>query len=209
MEIILDLGSGNTCRNSIEYGKRMIDEITKVDNKKHDLVLKMQLFRDQPPNEHLKKNVFAAMYDYSKIKGYKMTASVFDLESLKFLLTFKDLPFIKIACRPELYWLIGEIPRKMPVYMSLSLKDYWQKAYPDDITQLFCVPKYPAKTTDYKLPTADHASCISDHTIGLDLLKEARPTIWECHFVLEHDDNNPDGGPWAKTPTELKEALEL
>jgi sialic acid synthase SpsE len=196
MQVILDLGSGSTCRNNILYGQHMIDKIAEVDNKKHEIVLKMQLFRDQPPNEHLKKNVFAAMYIYAERLGYKMTASVFDLESLKFLLTFKDLPFIKIACRPDLYWLIGEIPRKIPVYVSCD--DASTVPQHENIIELFCVPDYPADIKDYNdvLCEVDE-DAVSDHSPGIDLIKEHHNliSIWEKHFKLE-DSTGPDAGPF-------------
>jgi sialic acid synthase SpsE len=214
MQIVLDLGSGNTCGNSIDYGIKMIDEIIAVDNHKHEIILKMQLFKDQPPNEHLKRNVFAAMFEYARLKGYKMTASVFDMESLKFLLTFKDLPFIKIACRPDLKWIIGEVPRKIPVYASADFS-YSNIESKEEI--LFCIPKYPAQIKEY-LPVEGECCCsmpnvinISDHTIGIELFKRYKDKlhIWEKHFVLEYNDTNPDAGPFAITPQELKEALEL
>jgi len=214
MQIVLDVGSGNTI-TSFEVAKRVVDEISKVDNGKHEIILKAQLFRDQPPNEHLKKNVFVALWEYGNNHGYKVTASVFDLESLKFLLSFRDLPFIKIACRPELYWLIGEIPRRTSVYVSykptlLKAMDMVTQPVIAEalITELLCIPEYPAKIEDYGDALLGYAY-VSDHTVGLELLKKWRPEIWEKHFVLKHDDTNPDAGPFAITPEELKEALQL
>ena len=209
MEIILDLGSGNTCRNDIGYGKRMIDEVAAIDTRKHKVIFKMQLFRDQPPNEHLARNVFANMYAHAKQLGYQMTASVFDTESLKFLLTFKDLPFIKIACRPELYWLIGEMPRNIPVYASMSFDTIIDFPWNNGIS-LFCIPKYPAPFEDYDKYLSESEMCaVSDHSPGLELFKKYQDTlsIWEKHLVLEHDDKNPDGGVFAVTPEELSEIL--
>jgi sialic acid synthase SpsE len=93
---------------------------------------------------------------------------------------------------------------------------------------LCCVSKYPAEIEDYDYKPShsmrpqdikDHIlNChglhaMSDHTVGLDLLRKWKHTvrgmIWEKHFVLKHDDANPDAGPFAITPSELKEALEL
>jgi sialic acid synthase SpsE len=202
LEIILDVGSGNSIRNNIDV-RLIVDAIKEIDTGKHDIVIKAQLFENQPPNTPLPRFIFEDLYQYSKRKGYKCTASVFDMESLKYLLQF-DVPFIKIACRPELYWLIGEVPRKIPVYVSST--NVCPEMHNDfGTTFLLCVPKYPALIDDY-----GHKPWIvgiSDHTIGLDLLKEYPPVIWEKHFVLEHNDTNPDAGMFAVTPEELRSIL--
>jgi hypothetical protein len=67
--------------------------------------------------------VFEYAYYYARDKGYKTTASVFDEFSLYCLLKY-NIPFVKIANRPDLYWLAGEVPRKIPVYMSGDMTFY-------------------------------------------------------------------------------------
>ena len=42
---------------------------------------------------------------------------------------------------------------------------------------------------------------------GLNLWYEQKPAIWEKHFCLERDSGNPDSGPFAVTPNQLKEIL--
>lgn len=209
MQVILDVGSGNTCRNDPYICKRMVDEIARVDNHRHEIILKAQLFRDRPPNERLKRNVFAYWYGYAKDMGYSMTASVFDLESLKFLLSFKNIPFVKIANDRSLDWLIGEIPRKIPVYQSVgSWEEYGNIDNSSNVARLACVSEYPAMSSDYEKAFDELIPYgLSDHTIGLDLAKEHRPQIYECHFALE-DSTGLDAGPWAKRPEELRRLLE-
>ena len=199
--IILDIGSGNTIKNNLNIGKAMINEIAKRDTGKHPIVFKAQLFEDEPPNTPLNKVIFANLYEYARDKGYQMTSSVFDLSSLTFLLKF-DIPFVKIACRPNLYWLIGEVPRKVRVWVSVGkdpslLPNTFGNAY-----WMECVPKYPAPIEEYR----GIYEGISDHTVGLDLFKRLAPIVWEKHLKLESS-TGPDAGPFAVTPQDLEEIL--
>ena len=150
------------------------------------------------------------------MNGYHLTSSVFDKESLRVLLKYDydswPLPFIKIACRPDLYWLIGEIPRKIPVYVSGQHDHpgintgFRGKVYYPDGKDIFmaCVPEYPAELSKYQ--NRCHL-WISDHTVGWDLYKKYEPDILEKHVCLEHNDTNPDAGAFAVTPEELEYVL--
>ncbi|MFA5715943.1 MAG: N-acetylneuraminate synthase family protein, partial [Candidatus Paceibacterota bacterium] len=154
--------------------------------------------------------------DYAKKLGYKTTSSVFDLESLKFLLNY-DIPFVKIANRRDLDWLVGEIPRKMPVYVSYKNSDELgelvekiKTSYSDD-KFLQCVSKYPATIEEYEkygewVGLLYRYKAISDHTIGLDLFKKYQPQAWEKHYKLS-DSTGLDSGSFAITPEELSEIL--
>lgn len=206
-EIVLDMGSGNTCRNDVDLAKTMIDSVVGIDSRKHKVIFKWQMWeKPQGKNTQLDCDVFDEAYFYAKSFGYETTSSVFDEDALGFLLAH-DIPFVKIANRPDLWWLLGEVPRKIPVYVS---------NYPEDcgfrdagiVTSLACVAKYPATLAEYEwIPNLRHFFGISDHTVGLGLWNKYHPTIWEKHFVLEHDESNLDGGPWAITPKELMEVL--
>ena len=46
--IILDFGSGETCNNDVGTAYRMIDELEKVDTRRHNVVIKWQLEKDPP-----------------------------------------------------------------------------------------------------------------------------------------------------------------
>lgn len=207
MRFIADIGSGNTLTDTAT-AVRLIDEIVKRDTGKHEVVMKTQLFREAPPNKPLEHLVFWKAWEYARELGYHVTSSVFDLESLWFLLEYDDedwrLPFIKIACRPDLYWLIGEIPRRIPVYVSHD------EPPPDCFTCtkntviMQCVSKYPAEYEDYDPLFSD---AISDHTVGWKLLNEKLPDILEKHVCLQHSPDNPDAGAFAVTPEELEEVL--
>ena len=215
-QIILDFGSGNTCQNNTNIVKRMIDELAAVDNNKHQIIIKWQLFKQAGDNIPLDRRIFDYAYHYAKKYGYKTTASVFDLTSLNFLLEF-DIPFIKIANNRALDWLIGEVPRKVPVYVSYDkFYDYYDKVdfeheKETGITPLLCLSKYPSTIEDYqelvKYSFRTLGDCnISDHTIGLELFKKYQPAIWECHYKLDNS-TGLDAGPFAKTPKALKEIL--
>ena len=218
--IILDFGSGNTCKNNRHIIKRMIDELVKVDTGKHTIVIKWQLFTDCPPNEPLRRDVFHCAYKYAKKNGYKTTASVFDADSLQFLLTY-DIPFVKLANRPDLYWLAGEVPRKIPVYASFSnIGDFWSRKPVWMIEHpMWCVSKYPATLEDYEknIIFPDYAEgelakilipypAISDHTTDFTLYHKYKPSIYEVHYRLD-DSTGPDAGLFARTPEQLGEVL--
>ncbi len=200
-EIILDI-SANSHRNDFGYYMKMIEELAKVDTHKHLITIKAQLFEKSHINIIQDRGMFQKMYFWTKqTYGYQVTASVFDKSSLDFLLQYNPC-FIKIACNPDYYWLIGEIPRRYKVYVSVY--EYFKREDIDNnMTTLYCVPQYPADITQY--PSWD--CYISDHTIGLDLWYRNIPEIWEKHYVLEHDNRNPDGGLWATTPDELRSIL--
>lgn len=207
MKLVLDVGSGASLPDA-DTACRFVDAIKAVDSGAHEIVLKAQLFKAAPPNTPLAWPTFRTLYDYGKERGYQVTASVFDAESLMYLLTF-DVPFVKIACRPSLYWLAGEVPRKVPVWVSVE-RDPRDRE--ENGEWLACVPKYPATDLDYRLEFPEDAQCVSDHTVGWDMLndwctvKMMGPRIWEKHFILPTT-KGPDVGPWAVTPEQLKEIM--
>jgi sialic acid synthase SpsE len=202
---IADFGSGNTCENDTKYIRKMIESLAEIDTERK-VIIKWQLFKYAGINIPLEEGKFLFAYDTARRLGFQTTASVFDQESLNFLLNF-DTPFIKIANRPELYPLIGEIPRKIPVITSI--KDQW---YNDPNLQfsdlLCCVSNYPAKIEDYEknfgLAMLKHG--ISDHTENWNLFEKYQPHIFECHFKLP-DSVGYDSGSFARTPDMLKYIL--
>ena len=218
MQLILDIGSGRSLPD-VDTAIKLIDEVIKRDTKKHTVIFKTQLFESAPPNVPLNEEVFVAAFHYAKNEGYHLTSSVFDENSLRLLLAFDwpdwELPFIKIACRPDLYWLIGEIPRRVPVYVSTENVQYYvtndigEQSFlvmTDDV--LLCVREYPAKVEDYKISNLVAPHGVSDHTAGWELFKSVETKrIWEKHVILEHNDTNPDAGAFACTVDELSEVL--
>lgn len=211
-KIILDFGSGNTCKNNINYAKKMIDELKRVDSGKHEVIIKWQLFKQAGNNIPLVRNVFAKVYEYAKKQGYKTTASVFDKGSLEFLLQF-DIPFVKISNNRKLDWLIGEVPRKIPVYVSYDNSDELTGiviGY-ENVRCLLCVSKYPATSEDYEkrlqwIGLMYRGNAFSDHTINFKIWYKYQPAIIEWHYKLP-DSTGLDAGPFARTPEQLSEVL--
>ena len=202
---ILDFGSGNTCKNNYVTIQRMIDEIADIDSDRK-FIIKYQLFEKAGNNIPLFLSCFNKAYEYAEKLGYQTTASVFDINSLNFLLNF-DVPFIKIANRPELYHLIGEVPRKIPVITSV--KDQWYDLTTTQFSNvLACVSNYPAKIEDYEknFCVAMLKNGISDHTECWDLFEKYLPKIFECHFKL-NDSSGPDSGSFARNVDMLKYIL--
>jgi len=197
--IILDTGSGNGQGNDIEYQK---DLISSLEGK--DVILKYQLFQNAPPNKPLKREVFRKAYNYAAKKGLKVTASVFDLDSLGFLQEF-DIPFIKLANNPAVY----SLARLIHTPMIVSYPSIAEMGKRKLIKPLCCVSRYPAQMVQYEKNFIPFwlAQGISDHTEGFDLYHKYQPEIWEKHYVLKHSKNNPDGGVFACTPKELEEIL--
>jgi sialic acid synthase SpsE len=203
-QFIIEMGSGNTCRNDPGIVREMIDAVADVDSGKHEIVLKWQIFKEQPPNQPLLWRTFSYAYGYAWERGYQTTASVFDMLSLTFLERF-DVPFVKIANRPKLRWIADHTQR--PCYVSIA-KEEGRLLTQASPVFMACVSKYPALVSDYAM-FSEHAlrRGISDHTVGWGLYKRYRPGVIEKHFVLEHSDDNPDAGPFSVTPEQLSEVL--
>jgi len=207
-EIILDLGSGNTCRNDKKTVETMIRQIAEVDTGRHEIVLKWQLFEKAEPNVPLDKQIFEYAYTLAQHLGYKTTASVFDYKSMHHLMKY-DVPFVKIANNPQYYHLIDKIAQMqldIPVYVSIPTNDV--SFFYLNITYLACISKYPATIQDYaeKFPQLALRH-VSDHTVGWDLYNTHKPKIIEKHFVHKRLEGNPDAGMFAVTQKELAEIL--
>jgi sialic acid synthase SpsE len=201
--IILDMGSGATTLNDKKIIRKMINALEKVDTGKHEIVIKFQLFKEAKPNIPLDHDIFEYAYGYGRDKGYQVTASVFDKESLEFLQDF-DVPFIKIACREDLYPLVRKIDRAMVSYSSSA-----EMGRNSRVTPLCCIRAYPATVRAYErsFPKIWLNKGISDHTVGFKLWNKYHPDFYEKHYVLERDPLNPDAGMFAATPAELEAIL--
>jgi sialic acid synthase SpsE len=210
-QIVLDFGSGNTCQNDKRIVKHMIDALKAVDTGKHEIIIKWQLFKEAGQNIPLRHDVFDYAYYYAVTKEYKTTSSVFDRESLDFLLQY-PIPFVKIANRRDLDWLISWVPRRIPVYVSgdnaniVPFEDTGDE-YTKSIKYMACISKYPAGIQDYENTNWNLKTVgVSDHTVGLNLFKKYQPGIWEKHYKLLGS-TGLDAGEFAITPEELREIL--
>jgi sialic acid synthase SpsE len=208
------MSSGNSCRNDKAIVKQMIDAIKAIDTGKHEIILKWQLSLDDGINVPLDHDVFDYAYKYGNEQGYKVTSSVADLESLKFLLQY-EVCFVKIPNDRGLDWLIGYVPRMIPIYVSYGESMDYCKNLGCNCKTLACISKYPATIEEYEkefsmglvIPKCIlNGGRISDHTIGLDLFKKYQPRIWEKHFKLP-DSTGLDAGEFAILPEELREIL--
>jgi sialic acid synthase SpsE len=196
--IIIDCGSGNSCRNSIDYACRMVKEV--FDLNLPDVVIKWQLFKHEGDNVPLSLEVFERAFHYAQIWGIATTASVFDKESLDYLLTF-DIPFVKIANKLSSQILIKDIPDNLRVIYSTDKPDFKSTRKNTDI--IYCVSKYPAEEKDYDKYGDKLKQGISDHTINFNLFKKYSPKIYECHFKLKDTIGN-DAGKFARLPEDFK-----
>jgi len=207
--IILDFGSGNTCKNDEATIKKMIDKVAEL-KRRENVVIKWQLFKEQGLNVPLTQESFKFAYDYALKKGIATTASVFDIDSLVYLCSF-EVPFIKIANNEESYALIPHCPRGVSLLVSYDFVNKLegiQKFINSGDRMAVSVKKYPATIEDYENLCAnkERLASISDHTVGLDLYKKYRPEIWEKHYKL-FDSTGLDAGDFAITAKELKEIL--
>ena len=209
--IILDFGSGETCKNDVAYVKRMIDELKEVDSGRHKVVIKWQLFQKEtvPYVEPLALWVFDEAYKYAASVGYETTASVFDTFSLRKLLDY-DVSFVKLACREWVYPLLG-VPNMIDRNSIVSIRDQTsmtQMKVQWGAETMCCVPTYPASKAAYEMlfDSLSLACGISDHTDSFDLYNQYRPDIYECHYRLE-DSTGPDAVPFARLPAQVAEIL--
>ena len=201
--IIIDAGSGNTCNNDNKYISKMIDELSRID-KERTCIIKWQLFFTAGNNIPLTHESFDFAFNYARLLGFQTTASVFDEESLMFLLKYKPC-FIKIANKPVLYdTVMREITVDTPVIVS------WNKRRPQGINMRYmcCVSKYPADLSDYEnqFSADDLKAGISDHTTNWDLYNKYKPDVYEVHYKLE-DSTGADSGSFARTPEQLRSLL--
>lgn len=205
--IILDFGSGETCKNDAAYVKKMIDAVPPCNP---ELVfLKWQLFENIPPLAPLEHRIYQIAHDYAFEKGFRTGASVFDEASLEFLLKTNPA-FVKIACRPHLYHLLDKIPDYVLRVVSVgSNRDFelMAKAYPDAAI-MCCVAKYPAAFEDYGIFHDElmRKGGISDHTEDWRLYNKYRPEVYERHYCLP-DSTGPDAASFAARPSDLEEIL--
>lgn len=203
-QIILDFGSGNTSKNNKQYVKQMIDELKKIDTGKHEIIIKWQLFKEAGENIPLNHDIFDYAYQYAREIGYKTTASVFDKESLDFLLKY-DIPFVKIANNRMLDFLIYYIPQNIPLYISKD-RDLFMEKKREKIEELWCISKYPAMLKDYLDLSLESGCNISDHTIDFTLFYRYQPKIIEFHYKLNYS-TGLDAGEFARTPEMLSKIL--
>jgi len=198
---IAEFGSGNSCKNDLGIVREMIDSV-----KGYDLIIKWQLFLSAPPNEPLKRDVFRYAYEYAADQGVQTTASVFDEDSLHFLQEFV-IPFIKLANNDRCRKLAAQIDTPMIISYPAPAEMGKRKL----IKPLCCVSSYPAQEIAYekRFPEYWLKQGISDHTEGFELYHKHKPEIFEKHYVLKHDKNNPDGGVFSMTPADLGELNEI
>jgi len=208
---IADMGSGNTSQNNYNYIKKMINAIAEVDPERK-FILKWQIFKEAQPNIPLFHECFEYAYKYAEDLGYKTTASVFDKESLDFLLQF-DPCFVKIANRPDLYWLIGEVPNNIDVIVSYTRnyrKDEINLEKPIIANKLlYCISEYPTTELKYRESFFVHElkQGISDHTNNFNMYLKYKPEVYEFHFKLPNS-TGLDAGEFARTPEQIKEVYE-
>lgn len=201
--IILDFGSGNTCKNNTKIISEMIDELAKVDIERK-CIIKWQLFLSAGENIPLTRDSFSFAYNYARDYGFKTSASVFDVPSLDFLMKFK-IPFIKIANNKTLH---NNIMHYIPPDILTIASWNAQKPIGINVETMCCVSKYPAKVSDYEetFNPEDLRKGLSDHTTDFVLYKKYNPNIYEVHYKL-YNNTGLDTGPFARTPLQIKEIL--
>ena len=207
--IILDFGSGNSSCNDRGIIREMYDELKAVDTGKHRIYIKWQLFEKAGDNIPLLPESFEYAYEYGTSLGYEVTSSVFDKNSLDFLLNF-DVPFVKIANNRKLDWLIGFAPRNILVVVSYGSIEDLKTAPKENIKRLLCVSEYPADILKYEAFDLEYyiksGYGISDHTTDFTLFNKYHPDWIEMHYKLA-DSTGLDAGPFAKTAEQFAEIL--
>jgi sialic acid synthase SpsE len=186
----------------------MLDELKAVDTGKHEVIIKHQLFTVAGENIPLDREIFHKAYEYAKYFGYKTTSSVFDFESMFFLIGY-DIPFIKIANNRSLDGLIKEIPENIPLYISVDNEvSYFIKSQRVNTTVMCCVSEYPCEAHRYSEIFRDTLlkKAISDHTTNWDLFNKYNPQIIEVHYKLPCS-TGLDSGEFARTPEQLSQIL--
>lgn len=214
--IILEFGSGDTCKNDKNQIADMITQLAEYDTDRK-CIIKWQLFKNLSHVASLSKENFDYAYKFAENLGFKTTASVFDRESLDFLLKY-NTPFLKIACQTQKYDfrkamnnIIQDVPVTLPIIASVESSLMIEKVseqYPRHyIEYLCCVPIYPALRIQYVNNFYRHhlKEGISDHTIGHTIYNLYQPKIYEVHYILSHQTSLDK--QWSIGPEELKSFL--
>lgn len=213
MKIILDFGSGETCKNDRREVEAMLRRLSVADNGKHELIVKWQLFSEFGELLPLRRGLFAHAVDVARGYGYETTASVFDIESLWFLQQF-NVPFVKIACIPDLYDDLMDSAGRIgywetPLVVSVPDSQTFQEMKRKGCQPMCCVREYPATAGEYSRRFApDELSAgISDHTTTGFLCSQYRPDLYEIHYCLP-DQTGPDTKEFSRRPDDIVEILE-
>ncbi len=204
--VIVDMGSGETCRNDWHVIAAMIYALADVDSGKQEVVIKWQLFGSLPPLIPLSHNSYQLASQIAFDCGYKTTASAFDDASIAFLLS-EGVPWIKIAARPHLYHYADDNP-DVQFVVSLPTVGYANEmAAKPNVRVMYCVPEYPANPTVYETMFGGNLHVgISDHTSDFYLYHKYKPLVYEAHFKLP-ESKGADSGAWARTPAQWGEIL--
>lgn len=189
----------------------MIEGVAAVDNRQHEIILKWQLFAEFGNLTPLHHGTFQSAYDYARALGYETTASVFDVESCFFLARF-NVPFVKLACIPDLYDLAdnsGFGYWNDPLVISVPDSETFTALRDEGREHLLCcIREYPADEGAYRDIFGEWLDYgISDHTEHGDFVYSNSPKIYERHFCLDGQ-TGPDTGEWALRPNDLRQVLE-
>jgi sialic acid synthase SpsE len=138
------------------------------------------------------------------------TASVFDADSLDFLLRY-DVPFVKLANLDytRMYW--RDVPRDIDLVVSVGNNAEfadWSERNVQGV--MACISEYPADGLDYTTHFRDDflRRGISDHTTGVDLHRVFMPEWYEKHFVTD-DVPMDKPRPYCAGPEQVKQILEV
>lgn len=197
---IIDIGSGNSLK-TIDQACATVKAVK--DLCIPDSYVKFQLFQKAGNNIPLDPEIFDRATKYCHVMGMPYGVSVFDEWSLDLAIHSGALKFLKLANRPDLRWLINKAPKEDR--WIISTDDPNLKIDRRDTDIIYCISKYPAKEKEYEKFGDKLKRGCSDHTVGWGLFKRFSPAIYECHFVMARDDQNPDGGDFARLPSDFEE----
>ena len=200
--IILDFGSGNTCKNDREIIKKMIDglDILSYEFKKR-IIIKWQLFEEAGDNVHLCRSSFDFAFAYGRAMGYKTTASVFDKDSLLRLLAITefDIPFVKIANSKELYYLGDYVPRGIDIIQSVgesaphtlnyTFEDFQRAEKNVNIEDIKITTGGLNRIELTDLPPQGSLCCVSKYPAGVIEYKEVFTEKELCQGISDHTTN--------------------
>jgi sialic acid synthase SpsE len=204
--IILDMGGGDVCKNNIKLAEDMVKTVAKVDRFRR-CVLKWQLFTRIGGKTPLNRALFERMYWLGVDLGFKTTASVFDLESWKFLERFMPV-WVKIPNTEVARSLVKEIEIPKVISLPSYLFETWAEDQIDEEMLMCVVSEYPTTYDKYTTTFTDEQleMGISDHTTTTNLYTCYMPPVYEKHFVIPAC-NTDKPRPYAIGPDELKELL--
>ena len=197
--VVVDPGSCHM--NNFVYCKEFVDI-----GKKFGVSVKFQLFNSSKVNIPLSHSMFEKVLDYGRIVGVDVFASVFDMDSIRFL---NSLGVSKVKIGFSKRYDKKLVDYAIRFFDTVFISGDVMTCFPDcdKVVKLFCIPEYPVKyLVDFE-NVFDRFDGFSDHTLGIKQTVSAVENgarVIEKHITLDYGDIVCPDNHFALSPSWLR-----